>query len=204
MAVLSDRDAVRWHVVVGRIAEVVEARLDGPVLANRVRGSGPAWDLVPVGPALACARRRAATIRSPVLLRSDVSAFYQSIDPAVVFGSVLRLGVPAEEARTAADMLEGWGSEGYPGLPIGPPGSAVLANAVLASVDDSLEPRPFLRWVDDYLVGVCSERDALEVTSILDEALGALGLARSEPKTGLIEAARRIRWLEPSLARTRR
>lgn len=75
---------------------------------------------------------------------------------------------------------------------------------MLGSVDDSLEPRPFLRWVDDYLVGVCSERDALEVTSILDEALGALGLARSEPKTGLIEAARRIRWLEPSLARTRR
>ncbi|MGH2547284.1 MAG: RNA-directed DNA polymerase, partial [Actinomycetota bacterium] len=98
----------------------------------------------------------------------------------------------------AADMLDGWGSEGSPGLPVGPAGSAVMANAVLASADAGLSPHPFLRWVDDYLVGVTSERAAVEVLDRLHEALDRLGLRLARSKTALLEAGPTVRWLGTS------
>ena len=94
-------------------------------------------------------------------------------------------------------MLEGWGSSGYEGLPIGPPGSAVLAEAVLAEVDDALRPLPFLRWADDYLISVPSERAAGEALERLDAALARVGLRRSRPKTA-VAAASGFRWLGTS------
>lgn len=143
-------------------------------------------------------------MRSDVLLRTDVAAFYPSVTPSVMFRSLRRADTPVDDARTAADMLAGWGSEGYPGLPIGPPGSAVLGNAVLIAVDEALEPMLFLRWVDDYLVGVTSERQAAEATERLDEALSGLDLRRSSAKTALLDRVREVRWLGTSPARTRR
>lgn len=126
------------------------------------------------------------------VVRTDVADFYPSVTPRVLHGALGRRC--PQEARHAADMLDGWGSEGYGGLPIGPPGSAVLANAVLASVDQALANVPFLRWVDDYLVATPSERAAAEILDRLDEALAGLGLRRAMAKTRIFERVRSITW----------
>jgi hypothetical protein len=184
MARLSDRDARRWHALAGRIVPEVERSLPGNVLANRAFGGAAGWVLEPVGPALRRARHAGEALAgAPVLLHTDVSAFYASVSPAVVVSTLRALGVEPGAARTAAEMLEGWGADGYPGLPIGPPGSAVVANAVLAPVDAALDRYRSLRWVDDYLVAVSSDRDAEEALERIDHALAGLGLVRSEPKT---------------------
>lgn len=91
-------------------------------------------------------------------------------------------------------MLEGWGSEGYPGLPIGPPGSAVLANALLDPVDRAVAPSPFLRWVDDYVIGLDDPSEAAAVLDRLDEALDGVGLRRSERKTCISASATGSTW----------
>jgi hypothetical protein len=198
MAILSTRDAVRWHRLAGRVAEVVEPRLPGPVLANRTVGPWPSWRTRPLGPALAAGRRLARGLRGPLLLRTDVADFYPSVRPSVLFAALVRLGAPHGVSGAAADMLDGWGSEGSPGLPVGPAGSAVLANAVLASADAALGPRPYLRWVDDYLVGVASEEEALEVLDRLREALGRMGLQPARSKTAIMDAGPTVRWLGTS------
>jgi len=183
MAVLTARDARAWHRLAGRVAEAIEPGLGAQVLANRVHSAGSVWTLEPVGSALATARRFAARMPPGIIVRTDVAAFYPSVTPAVLFTTLGRIGAATEDARTAADMVDGWGSEGYPGLPIGPPGSAVLANAVLVEVDAALEGVPFLRWVDDYLIALRTESRVPRLLERLDEALDELGLRRSRPKT---------------------
>lgn len=196
MAILSDHDDAVWHRLAGRIAAAVEPRLGSEVLANRAQAVAGDWSLRPVLPALRRAGPAvgALTRRGPLLVRTDVAAFYPSVTPSALFRALRGEAVGAGDAGAAADLLEGWGSEGYPGLPVGPPGSALLANAVLAGVDRSL-PFPFLRWVDDYLIAVPSELAAAEAIQRLDEALDRADLRRSEPKTLLLQGAGGIGWL---------
>ncbi len=186
MAVLTPRDASAWHRLGQRMAPVIERSLDRGVLANRRSGS--------VRRDLAVANRWAGDLmeRSPVVLRTDVASFYGSVTPTVLAECLLWAGADPTDARRAADMLEGWGSEGYPGLPIGPPASGSMANAVLRPADAALSG--FLRWVDDYLVGVASERAALEAIDRIDCAFERLGLERSEGKTAVLEGGRSRRW----------
>ena len=166
------------------MAPLVERALAPAVQANRATGGGAGWALEPVAPALRRARQASGSLVGELLaLRTDVKAFYASVSPTVLATALGWAGAGRGDSREAATLLEGWGSEGYPGLPIGPPGSAVLANAVLDPVDRSLGGMRFLRWVDDYLVAVPSERAAREAQERIEEALDALGLEANRSKT---------------------
>lgn len=196
MARLSEPDTGRWHALAGRVAVLVERALPPSVLANRAVGGGRGWSLEPVGPALRRARhlgRRMAT--APLLVRTDVAAFYPSVTPSTANRALLDVGAERADARLAAAMLEGWGSEGYPGLPIGPAGSALLANAVLRPVDRAVTASPWLRWVDDYLIAVSPRSGVEQILEQLDEALDGLGLWRSVPKTVTVAPPTEPSWL---------
>ncbi len=191
MARLSQRDARRWHGLAARIEETIDPRLSPRVLANRgVLRTGPS----PVGPFLRRARSAARELAAGSLgvLRTDVRSFYASVAPSVAFRSLVDLDVEPQVASRTADMLDGWGSEGYAGLPIGPPGSAVIANAVLASVDAELDS--FIRWVDDYAIALRNQRDLPVVLERLDESLARIGLDRSEPKTEVVGGGASLVW----------
>jgi Reverse transcriptase (RNA-dependent DNA polymerase) len=195
MAILARRDAIRWHGLAGRVGLVLEPRLGSEVMANRSRHGPGGWRPAELGHALRQARGAARGVGAPLLLRSDVEAFYTSVTPSVLVACLVRVGVEVPDAMLAAGLLDGWGSEGYAGLPIGPPGSAVLANAVLGAADDALRPLPFVRWVDDYLIGCRNEAEAASALDRLDEALASLGLIRSRGKTELEERPMHLRWL---------
>jgi hypothetical protein len=196
MALLSERDARAWHGLAGQIALELEPRLRPSVMANRTFVSPDGVRRVPLLAELPRARRAASSLaaRHPVVIRTDVRSFYPSVTPSTMFASLRGLSVERRTARHVAGMLEGWGSEGYAGLPIGPPGSAVLANVVLAQVDDQLEGWPALRWVDDYLVGIEDDRLVPRVLERLDQALARQGLERSVSKTSILEGRRGFVW----------
>ena len=201
---LSERDAVAWHELAGRVASAVEPRLGAQVVASRTRSAGRSWRLE--GPAEARGRlRRAlrALAGRPVLLAADVRDFYGSVSPPVLARVLLAAGVEAEEARLASGAVEAWGDTGRRGLPVGPPGSAVLANLVLHAVDGGLHGLPFVRWVDDYLIGLATEGQAEEVLQRIDEGLERVGLARHEGKTGLLDGRMAPRWVGASLEERR-
>ena len=194
MATLSERDARAWHAIAERISATVHPRLGRGVLANRTLSE--AGDRRRLRPTLERARHASAFLaaRSDVLLRTDVRAFYPSVTPSMAFRALERLDVERDVAAAASGMLEGWGSEGYPGLPIGPPGSAVIANAVLHHVDEALVPFRHLRWVDDYLIGLRRPREVQQVMDRLDSALELAGLERSGPKTAILSGGRAFSW----------
>jgi hypothetical protein len=193
MALLSERDSRTWQALAEVISSQVEPRLAPGVLADRTHQAG---GRLPLGPALRRARLAARTLglRAGLVIRTDVRAFYPSVTPSVTFRALVGLDVDRRIAAGVATMLEAWGSEGYSGLPIGPPGSAVIANGVLAGVDARLKHLPFLRWVDDYLVRVKRERDLPGVLDRLDAALGDVGLERSAPKTEILEGGPGLVW----------
>jgi hypothetical protein len=195
MAILSRHDAIRWHDLAGRVASALQARLGAEVLTNRVHHDRGGWRLAGLGSALRGARLAARRLAAPLLLRTDVEDFYASVTPSVLAASLLRAGSELVDARLAADLVEAWASEGHAGLPIGPPGSAVLANSVLRTGDAALRPLPFLRWVDDYLIGCGTEAEADSALDRLDTALGSLGLTRSHRKTSLVERSSSLPWL---------
>lgn len=186
VAQLSARDARIWQRLAGQVARAIEPRLDPRVLANRAAFDGPHWSFAPLGAALQRARLAAAALAGGgPLLRTDVEAFYPSVSPGTLAAALVRTGAEPADARSAAEMVEGWGNEGYAGLPVGPPGSAVLANAVLAEVDRDIAGFRFLRWVDDYLIALPGGGPPGPLLERLDHALGAIGLARSEAKTSV-------------------
>jgi RNA-directed DNA polymerase len=197
MASLSRRDAELWHALAGRVTRVLEPRLGDHLHGERASSDGRGWSPRRFRRSLRLARRRAERLVAgvPLVIRTDVTSFYPSVTPAVLAGSLRGVGAERADVRMAGDLVEGWGSDGYAGLPIGPPGSAVLADAVLRPVDRALRDLPFLRWVDDYLIGCHTEAEARRAMELLDEALAGLGLRRSEPKTLVDEAAAGIRWL---------
>jgi hypothetical protein len=164
------------------VAIVLERRLDERVLANRVRFHAGGWSLEPFADALARTHTGLARLPQRSLL-TDVADFYGSVRPEIAEITLLEAGVTGHDARRIRSQLEGWEHAGGRGLPIGPPGSAVVANAVLLRADRALGARPFLRWVDDYRIAVASEEDRDRLVARLDEELAALGLRRCERKT---------------------
>jgi hypothetical protein len=70
-------------------------------------------------------------------------------------------------------------------LPVGPPASAVLANAVLSAGDAAIGDTPFLRWVDDFLIFARNEAEAHGALEHLSDALGRLGLSLADDKTSV-------------------
>jgi hypothetical protein len=187
MAVLSERDDPAWRTIAERVADVVEPRLSPAVLANRPSLVGERRRPIAFGRALRRARRAAQrlSMESDAVIRTDIRRFYPSVTPSVSFRTLIALGVETDVARDSASMLDGWGSEGYAGLPIGPPGSAVLANAVLAGVDAELQGFEYLRWVDDYLIGLPAGSVG-RVLERIDSSLDRLGLQRSPEKTSVL------------------
>lgn len=200
MARLSRRDTRAWHDLAGRVASVIEPRLDPAVVANRGRTTGRRWRIESLEESLRRLQKMVRALKQlaggAVLLSTDVRDFFPSVGPDAVARALLAAGVSLEDAASAALMLEGWADHGYRGLPIGPPGSAVLANAVLMSVDTDVRAA-FVRWVDDYLVAARTEQEAAEVLDRLDEALAGAGLVRSVPKTRIREDGG---WLQAAAA----
>src|SRR5918996_1544671 len=192
-AILTRRDERIWSTLAGRVASILEPRLDRSVAANRTVLARDGWRVEPTETALRRARSRAP--KQGLILRTDVQEFYASITPPVLVRVLGNLGVPSQESRLAGRMVEEWTESSYRGLPIGPVGSAVLANAVLTSVDEALSSFRFIRWVDDYVISVPSERAAAAILDRLDASLARLHLRRSAPKTEVREGTGAIPWL---------
>lgn len=187
-AVLDAQARERYVELVAGAAEAIEALLSPAVIANRVaswRLDPPELRLRPwrLERRLFAARLGSLASRRGAIAFADVRRCYASISPATV-GRTLRLaGSPnAEEVERFLAELQPFGVRG---LPVGPDGSAVLANAVLAPVDRALRDSGIehLRWVDDV---VLRGPDPHAAVTVFRHALAELGLRPNERKTRVV------------------
>lgn len=188
LAILDRGTLDRYVSLVARAAGDIERCLSPNVLANRVA----AWSVHPPMLRLRpwrserrafAARLLALAERRVPLAFVDVECCYASITPRVVERALLDVGSegPADLERFLR-VLE---RAGVTGLPVGPAPSAVLANAVLASVDRALERTGLrhIRWVDDIVLAADDPEAGLAVVS---DALAPLGLRLNDGKTRLV------------------
>jgi hypothetical protein len=186
-------DAALWSSLAAQASAAIERSLGPEVLANRWREGSPGA----LVPSLRWARAAGGALgrAGAATLRTDVQAFYPSVDAAVLDRALVASGVDAAVALQCARLVEGWSGFGVPGLPVGPDASALFANAVLAPADAALRALgvPFVRWVDDYLVTLC-EGEPQRVLDAIDESLAAAGLSRNQAKTR-VQAGPVTDWL---------
>lgn len=199
LAQLDPRDERAYAGAVARVAPRIEERLSPRVVANRVRthtSSGLVLEPLWVSRRRFCVAIAGWEARPPgALLLADVRSCYASVAPRVVFDRLVLSGCHPAEAGAVTQLLERFGADGVPGLPVGPPASAVLANAVLAAADQALASSgaEHVRWVDDFVTAAPNVDAARRLLSVLREALGALGLSLAGEKTRVVE--------EPSVIR---
>ena len=183
----------RYTALVSAVAPRIEGELSRSVAANRVAVASidpPRLTLRSFRDERIAFGRRFAHLarRSLFLLFADVRECYRSIEPDVVASSLRVLGCDEASEGAVARFLHALSDRGLEGLPVGPDPSAVLANAVLAEIDRALERLgvPYLRWVDDLVVGVEGSRGATTVLEVAREALGRVGLHLNDAKTRLV------------------
>lgn len=126
---------------------------------------------------------------SRTILAVDVRGCYAGIGSDSVVSALERVGCRTSDARAVAQAIERFESQGVTGLPVGPAPSAVLANAVLAKVDEDLRAAGYrhLRWVDDLTVFTDGTPSAVRGLRIIEGSLAALGLELAEEKTRLLD-----------------
>jgi hypothetical protein len=193
--------AARYRACVARAAPAIEASLAEGVLANRVAavdpgGSGFVLRSWRSERRVHLDRVRALATRSDAVLVTDVRRCYASIRIDAVERALTSVGVESSTVAEIAALLERFERLCIEGLPVGPEPSAVLANAVLAAVDERLISEGFehLRWVDDVLVALREPRHAARAITVIDDALGSVGLQRHVAKTRVVapRAAERL------------
>jgi hypothetical protein len=195
LVLLDPRTRASYLGLVARSAGAVEASLSDAVVANRLR----AWSVDPPELCLRpwrterrifAARLTSLTRRADAVAFADVRCCFASISPDRV-GATLR-GLGVEASGELERFLRGLEPDGVLGLPVGPEPSAVLANAVLGSVDRALERAgvPHLRWVDDVVLATDDPTAALEV---LRSSLEEIGLRLNDDKTRVLTDARASR-----------
>lgn len=150
-------DDQAYEAAIAAIAPRIDRRLGQGVRGNRLGSSAAGrLSLAAWRPALAGLRRSLGGARSQgaVIGLADVRECYASIGLGLVENALVAVEAPTSDRRDVLQLLERLHACQVPGLPIGPPGSAVLANGVLADIDSAIADRGIshLRWVDDFAV----------------------------------------------------
>ncbi len=192
---LSPEASEAYAAAVSAVVPAVERGLGPGVVADRAcpgHDGGPELRLVP----WERARRRwrmearsglAGEVRAIVI--ADVRECFASITPASVSRALCEAGATEAAIEAVVSCLRAFEDEGVEGLPVGPPPSAVLANATLTRLDDALrrERRPYLRWVDDIVAFAPSLPAARRSLEQLRRAGAAVGLELHGSKTRILD-----------------
>lgn len=193
LARLDGRVAREYAAAVVPLVPTIETALPSEVVANRVERCEVDPVAIHLEPWRAARERFRALIRertdgARAALVTDVRDCYGSIEAVAVEGALRRLDAPFERVRAVRGALCRMHAEGVRGLPIGPEPSAVLANAVLLSVDRRLRREGWrhVRWVDDFVILLPDPAEAPGVLEVLRHELADVGLELSPQKTRVL------------------
>ena len=139
--------------------------------------------------------------RVKVLVKCDISNFYDRLNLHRLESTLLSLPIDAKLVRLTNELLLFWANRDSYSLPIGGNASRILAEAALISVDDYLRSLKvqFCRFVDDYRLFAPDARTAHSWLTILVERLYLEGLTVNPSKTVIEDVSKKSK---PSTAFT--
>lgn len=186
-------DDARFGRAVGWVLPEIERSLGPGVVANRaILGPDRAPLVRPFPSARAEFRRRLvamlSTERRATVVVTDVRDCYPSMRPERVVARLREVGCQARELDEVRAWLVWFAERDIAGLPIGPAGSAILANVALGVGDEAARDAGlrFVRWVDDFVFVARSRRHAIAGLDAVRQALARSGLELHDAKTELI------------------
>ncbi|MGH2597161.1 MAG: RNA-directed DNA polymerase [Actinomycetota bacterium] len=198
LARLEGSDELRFARAVARAAPHVRRALGEGSHANRVLDWDPEDGLIlePWRPARRRWIRHASRLARDArwVAITDVRDCYPSITMAAVGARLRTIGAPVAAVDEIGSWLRAFAGEGVDGLPIGPPASAVLADAVLSMGDRAIGLTGVwhLRWVDDVAIFAPDRRTALRSLDALRKSLSVVGLELHDAKTKVFSDPRAV------------
>jgi hypothetical protein len=127
-----------------------------------------------------------------LLLRTDISAFYEYIDLEILHGELRTLGLPSWALLTIESFLRDFNTFSHAwGLPQGPDSSGVLANLYLLPLDNMIRRHGLqhVRYSDDLMVFGQSWTELRSILMRLNQICRSRHLTLSSGKTKIIAAA---------------
>lgn len=124
-------------------------------------------------------------------LVADIADFYPRVAHHKLANELQRLGMHSEEGDRIMTLLSKFSQTRSYGLPIGGPGSRILAELALNPVDVYLNRKgiPFCRYVDDFHLFANSKQEAFNHLAFLAQILFNEGLSLQKTKTKIITAS---------------
>ena len=126
-----------------------------------------------------------------LLLRTDISAFYEYIDWRILYDEICLLDPPAWALGLLDIFLSGFNNSSHAwGLPQGPDASGVLANFFLLPLDNLLHYSKLehLRYSDDLIVFGSTWKELRGVLTRINHICRSRHLTLSSPKTKIVPA----------------
>ncbi len=124
-----------------------------------------------------------------VLVTADIESFYDRLALDTVRASLLRCSVERWVVDYLVDLLSFWSAGAGRGLPVGSNASRILAEAVLAGIDDELRAAgvDYSRFVDDFRFFAPDVSTAETWLRQLTRSLRVRGLEVNRAKTRLLD-----------------
>jgi hypothetical protein len=128
------------------------------------------------------------------MVKTDVTAYFDSIQHRLLFAQIEALNPEPRISQALRRMLNEWSSVPGVGIPQGPDASRVLGNMYLMPVDQGMASGPwvYLRYMDDVRVLGRTRSEAIAGVRVLEKECKKLGLALSAKKTNMLTGAAAI------------
>lgn len=190
-ALIQPLDLIKYNALVLSIADDIEKNRI-PISENRIFSyrlkpeKGYLFNRFRHMTAFQKATREKAKRRSVKFVVScDISNFYDRLNLHRLENSLLSFGCDKNKVKSINELLLFWSNRDSYGLPVGPNGSRILAEASLVGIDRYLREMEvdFIRFVDDYRLFAPDTTTAHYWLTILIERLWTEGLSINKSKT---------------------
>lgn len=187
---LTIEDRVAYQALIASFAHEIEALLPDSVYSSRRATSGR-W-FFKKGTKQWVAWRKAVhdevDSAGPWLVKTDLTAFFDTVDHATLLGELQNLGVHPKVLAALRHFLATWSLSRARGIPTGPNASRALGNFFLLPIDRTMISAGYNYWryMDDVRIVAPSKFDAVAAIRLFERECRKRGLIVSAQKTELL------------------
>lgn len=197
-------DRLALHAAVAACAPRIEKLLDDAVYSARLSDHPRYLNKNGRDQWLAWRRETIRLLRDGYvwLVRTDLSAYFETIEHRLLFADIDRVCPDPTVATALKRMLGQWATVNARGIPQGPDVSRTLGNLYMIPVDEQMVTGDwkYLRFLDDIHVMGRTRREVIEGVRALERECRRRGLGLNGSKTRLLYGAEAVDSLtEPDL-----